>query len=180
MGASMNRLVISTPQGKVNGWEAKAFFKEADGIRCTHRSKSLEFYLFSALRAVRTHITSSPERNNVWSTESSALDPTHHPTVHDGMSKQTDFRSASTNANADPLPVELNVECQLVEFDYGPSGDVEIQTQVFAQGLFIPWGIAFPRRRSACHRTRWIAPQDLLRRQPRRRATGGHRHWFER
>ena len=51
--------------------------------------------------------------------------------------------SASTNANADPLPVELNVECQLVESDYGPSGDVEIQTQVFAQGLFIPWGIAF-------------------------------------
>lgn len=38
---------------------------------------------------------------------------------------------------------ELDITCQLVASDYGPAGEVDIEVDIFAQGLFIPWGIAF-------------------------------------
>ena len=100
-------------------------------------------YLFSALRAVRTHITSSPRGIMFGPLNRAHLIPLTIPLFMTACQNKLTSDPASTNANADPLPVSLNVECQLVESDYGPSGDVEIQTQVFAQGLFIPWGIAF-------------------------------------
>ena len=43
----------------------------------------------------------------------------------------------------DPQGVDLDVECQLVESDYGPAGSVEIDVEVFVDGLYIPWGVAW-------------------------------------
>jgi glucose/arabinose dehydrogenase len=40
-------------------------------------------------------------------------------------------------------PVDLAIECQLVESDYGPAGSVDIDVEVFTDGLYIPWGIAW-------------------------------------
>ena len=66
---------------------------------------------------------------------------------------------ASDNPSADGsddtagsvLPaVDLAIECQLVDSDYGPAGSVDIDVEVFAEGLYVPWGIV------------WLPDGDLL------------------
>lgn len=55
----------------------------------------------------------------------------------------TDTADTADTADSGQTPVDLAIECQLVERDYGPAGTVDIDVEVFTDGLYIPWGIAF-------------------------------------
>lgn len=73
--------------------------------------------------------------------EATDTDPTVDPT--DGADGSDGADGADGSDGGDTGTYDGPIDCQLVSDDYGPAGEVEIEVEVVASGLFVPWGIAW-------------------------------------